>query len=164
MVIGKTGRRHIRPIGRVVIVCAVDRCVSLIRAWVGTSEGRSSERGHWTGGGHSSGRGQDTCECRYRVGRQRGRDDRGGRGSNGGREGRGRSRGRGRSTLGVGSQEGVSESESESEDSVEERGLTFGSASRRSCSLRRRFPMMGVGGRERWMKMKQVNEKIWELG
>ena len=38
------------------------------------------------------------------------------------------------------------ESESESEDSVEERGLTFGSASRRSCSLRRRFPMTGEGG------------------
>ena len=42
--------------------------------------------------------------------------------------------------------EGESESESESEDSVEERGLTFGSASRRSCSLRRRFPMTGEGG------------------
>ena len=56
--------------------------------------------------------------------------------------------------------EGESESESESEDSVEERGLTFGSASRRSCSLRRRFPMTG----ERGMRMKRVNEKIWELG
>ena len=42
--------------------------------------------------------------------------------------------------------ESESESESESEDSVEERGLTFGSASRRSCSLRRRFPMTGEGG------------------
>ena len=45
--------------------------------------------------------------------------------------------------------EGESESESESEDSVEERGFTFGSASRRSCSLRRRFPMtreVGGGG------------------
>ena len=42
--------------------------------------------------------------------------------------------------------EGESESESEPEDSVEERGLTFGSASRRSCSLRRRFPMTGEGG------------------
>ena len=61
--------------------------------------------------------------------------------------------------------EGESESESESEDSVEERGLTFGSASRRSCSLRRRFPMTGEGGGgERGMRMKQVNEKMWELG
>ena len=59
--------------------------------------------------------------------------------------------------------EGESESESESEDSVEERGLTFGSASRRSCSLRRRFPMTGEGG-GRGMRMKQVNEKMWELG
>ena len=39
-----------------------------------------------------------------------------------------------------------SESESESEDSVEESGLTFGSASRRSCSLRRRLPHDGGGG------------------
>ena len=60
--------------------------------------------------------------------------------------------------------EGESESESESEDSVEDRGLAFGSASRRSCSLRRRFPMTGEGGGERGMKMKQVNEKMWELG
>ena len=32
----RTERRQIRPIGRAVIVCAVDGCVSQIRAWVGT--------------------------------------------------------------------------------------------------------------------------------
>ena len=32
----RTERRQIRSIGRAVIVCAVDGCVSQIRAWVGT--------------------------------------------------------------------------------------------------------------------------------
>ena len=60
--------------------------------------------------------------------------------------------------------EGESESESESEDSVEERGLTFVSASRRSCSLRSRFPHDGGRGGECGMRMKQVKKKMRELG